>query len=291
MAYDKKCILCGKNKFATVNKKGILKKGGPVLKFNNIICKNCGLVFMCPQPKEDDYREIYKKYEKSRYAHENEDKTRMTAQNDVGREKAKEIHNFLKEYLNSESKILDIGCGFGQISNHFKNTFKYNISAIEPSAVLSKIVREKFGVNVFCGSFDDFYEENTEKFNLLVMQHVFEHFIDPIKKLSQFKNLFLPNGVVYIEIPDVASFKKPVNQFFDYMHPFSYSPKTFKELVYKNGYKIIKVNKEKKYRLQAVIALKSSSYQDVGSDAFWVQGGYFYTKIFILKRKLIDLCH
>jgi len=291
MAFDKKCILCNKNKFKSLSRRGILEKGGPILMLNNVICKNCGLVFMSPQPSKSDYEKIYKEYENSRHNCKDKSEVLKVIEGFKDNKKGEEIYNFLKEYLQNEKKVLDIGCGFGHISNSLKNMNGCNVSAVEPSELLAKTVGEELEINVFNGQFDDFISRNNERFNILIMHHVFEHFTDPVEKLYQFKNLLLPNGVVYIEVPNVASFKKPVNHFFDYMHPFSYSPKTFKELVYKNGYKIVKVNKEKKYRLQVIIALESSPYRDIGNDKFWNRGAYPYTKLFVLKRKFVDLCH
>ncbi len=255
--------------------------------FNNYICKNCGLVFLSPQPSNEEYKKIYQEYENSRHNCKDgsEVMRMMDFKNNI---KGDGIYNFLKEYLQDGKTVLDIGCGFGQISHSFKIKYGCNVSAVEPSGLLAKTVGEKLGINVFNGQFDDFIVNNDKKFNVLIMHHVFEHFVDPAEKLQQFKNLLFPGGVVYIEVPNVSSFNKPVDQFFDYMHPFSYSPKTFKELVYKNGYKIIKINKEKKYRIQAVIAPADSVYPDMGEDKHWKRGGYRYTRCFVGKRRIID---
>jgi len=282
-----KCILCGENRFRIVGRRGILRKSGPILDFSNVVCKNCGLVFLNPQPSKEDYRKIYQKFENSKFNYKDESEvTRMMDfKNNI---KGDQIFNFLKEYLRNGKEILDIGCGFGHISYSLKTVYSCNVFAIEPSELLAKKVGERLGINVFNGQLDDFIPKSDKKFNVLIMHHVFEHFIDPIKKLNQFKDLLLSDGVVYIEIPDVLFFNKPVSQFFDYMHPFNYSPKTFKELVYKNGYKIIKVNKEKKYRIQAVIASRDSKYPDIGEDDYWKRGEYWDVIRFIKKRRMID---
>lgn len=289
---ERKCLLCGNNKFALLNQRGILEKGRPMLSFNNVICKNCGLVFINPQPTSYDYEKIYQKYENSRHGCQNQYDAMQMAGDFKNNKKGEEIYNFLQEYLQNGKEVLDIGCGFGHIAYNLQNMHNCNVSAIEPSELLARMTSEKLGINVFNGQFDDYLANNSnKKFDMLIMHHVFEHFIDPIKKLNQFKNLLLPGGTIYIEIPNIASFKKPVNHFFDYMHPFSYSPKTFKELVNKNGYKIIKVNKEKKYRLQAVIAPADSGYADISDDNFWNIGNYRYIKFFIMKRRFIDLAN
>lgn len=281
------CEICNNNNFKILYKKGIIEKGGAVINFDNQVCKNCGLVFLNPQPEAGDYKSIYQKYELSRHECKTEKDVNNLIDQTNNKNKSENIFNFIKEYLNNEKKVLDIGCGFGHISEGLKKR-GCDVSAVEPSELLSRVVSQRSGINVFNGEFDDFYTQNNNKFNVVIMQHVFEHFIDPNNKLEQFKNILLPEGVIYMEIPNIASFKKPVNNFFDYMHPFNYSPYTIKKIVEKNGYKIIKVNKDKKYRIQFIISLKTDNHKDVGDDGFWNKGSYGFIKFFILWRGLID---
>ncbi|MFA5133293.1 MAG: class I SAM-dependent methyltransferase [Patescibacteria group bacterium] len=279
------CELCEGNKIELLGEYGILKKNGGRLKFSNYICRNCGLVFMNPMPERADYDEIYKQYESARHG-----VTELDL--DKGADKIKKsikgesVFSFIKEYLGSQKKVLDIGCGFGQISCGLKN-FGCDVSSVEPSELLSRKLAEISGIDVFCGDFDNFFSQNEKKFNVLVLHHVFEHFRDPKEKLEQFKKILLPGGVVYLEIPSVVSFKKPVDNFFDYCHPYSYSPKTFSDLISGKGFKIIKINKNKMHRLQLVIAPKESEYQEINEKMF-LRGGYKETAGYIKKRRLID---
>lgn len=279
--------MCGSADLKLISKKGILEKGGEILNFNNSICKNCGLVFLNPQPGMEEYAAIYEKYEKNRHGLQSPEEI-LGALDFGNNEKGGSVHEFIKDYLGAGRTVLDIGCATGQISDYLKRSCGCDVQAVEPSKLFSEAVNQKLGINVFNGSFDDFYKTNQKKFNVLMMHHVFEHFTDPAEKLAQFKNLLLPDGVVYIEVPDVTSFSKPVNVFFDYLHPFNYSPKTLKELVYKNGYKIVKVNKAKRYRLQIIIAPKESVYMDMGDDAYLMRGGFGYAMRFINKKRIVD---
>lgn len=256
--------------------------------FNNSICKKCGLVFLNPQPGAEEYAAIYEKYEKNRHGLQSPEEV-LGALDFGNNEKGRSVHEFIKDYLGAERAVLDIGCATGLISDYLKRMGGCDVQAVEPSKLFSEAVNKKLGVNVFNGSFDDFCKINQRKFNILIMHHVFEHFTDPAEKLAQFKNLLLPDGVVYIEVPDVTSFGKPANVFFDYLHPFNYSPKTLKEIVYKNGYKIVKVNKVKRYRLQIIIAPKESVYADAGDDAYFTRGGYANTAWFINKKRIADV--
>lgn len=279
------CILCGGRDFKIINRRGMLEKG-EILKFDNVICRDCGLTFMNPQAEEDDYKKIYAQYENSRYGCEGRDETGKLMDAKFSKPVLTEpIYNFLKEYLSGGNKVLDIGCGFGHLSNAFKNNYGCEVLAVEPSGLLSELVRAKYGVEVWNGNFDDFLANNIQKFNLLLLSHVFEHFLDPVNKLNQMKNLLMPDGVIYIEVPNIRFFKRPVDNFFDYMHPYSYSPKTLKELVYKNGYKIIKADLSRKYHVCVALAMPLSRQPDIGGISYFERGGYKETNNFVRWRK------
>ena len=285
----KNCILCGGASFELINRRGMLEKGRKPLKFDNVICRDCGMIFMNPRAEESDYQRIYARYENSRYGCENREEASRLMDTKFSKLILTEpIYDFLKEYLYGGKRVLDIGCGFGHLSNAFKNKYGCEVAAVEPSDILSELVREKYGVEVFNGGLDDFLKSNNRKFNLLILSHVFEHFADPVEKLNQMKELLLPGGVIYMEVPNARFFKRPVNYFFDFCHPFSYSPKTFRELIKKCGYKIIKADKNRRYHLGAVIASANSDYADIDGDAYLQLGGYADIKWYVQKKKIID---
>ena len=65
----------------------------------------------------------------------------------------------------------------------------------------------------------DFLEDNfNDKYDLIILSHVIEHFTDLDKIINKLKKLLNPNGVLYILTPGVLNFEKYgflnlVNQF------------------------------------------------------------------------------
>ena len=91
-----------------------------------------------------------------------------------------------------------------------------------------------------------------------------------------------------MEIPNVTDFKKPVHQFFDLLHPYSYSPTTLQNIVKASGAKIIAWNKDKPYRLQVLVAPTNDTNPAINESIFQDKNIVAKTKHFIAKRRILD---
>lgn len=253
------CVLCGRDNTKVLFRQGIFQKGGPVIKFNNVICKNCGLVYRSPRPNSSELNEIYKKiYLEERETLSDEAAALEFVSRVDQKNKGEQIANFLSNIIKPKSKILDVGSGLGLVGGFLRQNIGVEVIGIEPSELSAKVANKIYGMEVFRGTFDDYLKEkNNEKFDCIILHHVFEHFGDPLGKLEQLKNLLAPQGVLYIEVPNVTDFKKPISQFFDALHLYNYSPETLEAMLKKGGYKIIRRNQNKKLRIQIVAAPSS----------------------------------
>ncbi len=107
----------------------------------------------------------------------------------------------ITDYLNGKvhpGKILDIGCGLGWILSSLGNEWdKYGI---EISKFASNHATQ-FG-NIHNGTLDDFEES---EFDVIIMNHVIEHLVDPVSALKKIRNLLKPSGIFIIGTPDFDS--------------------------------------------------------------------------------------
>lgn len=251
------CALCGRDETTTLARKGIFKKNGPVIKFINVICKNCGLVYRNPRQDKNELSELYKKiYLEKRHSFADEAGASAFVKNLDQKNKGEQIADFLIDFLKPKTRILDVGSGLGLVSGYLKNKFGLSVLGIEPSELSGEIARKIYGIEVFSGTLDDYMQKRKEdqKFDCIILHHVFEHFGEPLAKLEELKSLLAPEGVLYIEVPNVIDFKKPISQFFDLLHLYNYSPATLWKMLKAGGYKIIKWNRDKKFRLQVMAA-------------------------------------
>ncbi len=260
------CANCGLNNTTIIFKKGIFEKGGPVIKFNNVICNNCGLTYRNPRETVAELNGIYKNiYLEKRHMLKDEKAVEAFISTLDPKNKGEQIYDFLKDFLNQNSEILDVGSGLGLIGGFLYQKFGYKTRGIEPSKLSAKASEKKYGMPVFRGTFDAFLESQSvlKKFDCIILHHVFEHFSEPIKKLKELQSILRERGVLYIEVPNILDFKKPITQFFDFLHLYNYSPRTLSQVLKKGGFKVIRWNREKRFRIQIVAALETNSFSKV----------------------------
>lgn len=94
------------------------------------------------------------------------------------------------------------------------------------------------------------------KVDVITMWHVLEHLENPIALLHRLKKLLVPNGVIYIEVPNAEDALLSLyqsNAFADFTywecHLFLYSNETLKNLIEKAGLKIAFQTQIQRYSL------------------------------------------
>jgi 2-polyprenyl-3-methyl-5-hydroxy-6-metoxy-1,4-benzoquinol methylase len=283
------CPLCGGIKHKIVSTRGIIQKAGEEVLVTNVLCARCGLVFINPRPEKQEYKSLYQDYGERRHSLNTKEAIIAYINTASGGLKGERVTGFLKTYVHRGGAALDVGVGAGTIAVALKDKLGLEVQGIEPGVLLGQTVSEYCRLPVFIGLLEDYAQKFSEKkFDLIVLHHVFEHFTLPIETMKLLRQLLRPNGIVYIEVPNVLDFKKPVNQFFDLLHPFSYSPATLKRMLILGGFKIIDWNKNKHWRIQIVAAPESDPRPAVANSAFDGRYTAWRTKWFLYWRHLND---
>lgn len=249
--------MCGPSKTAVLSRKGIFKKGGPVIRFQNVICKSCGLVYRNPRPGSSELNDLYSKiYLEKRHSLADEEAAFAFLKTVNQKNKGEQVAEFLKGAVDGQSRILDVGSGLGLLGGFLHQKLGADTLGVEPSELSARVSEQVYGIPVFHGTFDAFLKTAAGRtFDCVLLHHVFEHFGDPLGKLREFGNILSEQGVLYIEVPNVVDFKKPISHFFDSLHLYNYSPATLAGILRLGGFKIIRWNTEKRYRLQILAAL------------------------------------
>lgn len=233
------CILCQSNNTGIFNE----SKTEMVHK-TNVICKCCGLIFVSPRLREEDYIKYYEHgdYVKDHYG--------LKGDGDVeevirwrGRRAEEKIACF-EDIFAKAKDVLEIGAGTGIFLKKLAEKFSSNVFGIEPSKRFASIAREKFGIEIYEGTLRSYREEvgTRRLFDLIILDQVLEHLYNPMDALLKAKSLLQKNGYLYIGVPNIANPKHPREEFFIGPHIFTFNPWTIVLLLWKVGLKVIKLN-------------------------------------------------
>jgi len=196
-------------------------------------CNDCGLI------QNDFVSNIYlKNYYAKRYR-EIRKETITDKYLEFMTLRAKSQKEFIIKNLDKKKKlnsILDIGAGAGKLIEEFisKDIKTY---AIESDETMIKHMSKNININIinFNNLFD---EENYQKFDLIMMSHVFEHINNPIEYLYKLYKIIKEDGYLFIEVPNeteelVSHYIK--NKKRGVGHLFNYTVDTLEKLLLKSG--------------------------------------------------------
>lgn len=221
-----KCNLCGSN-----SKNELFFKNG----FRIVQCSNCGLVFVDPQPEEEEISQFYNEHQKfymSRYPKKIKSKLR-DAKREINR-----IKKIIKH--KNEISLLDIGCSCGFLLKVAQDN-DWDASGIDICEWEIEYARKEFGVNAEVRNFpgSDLPER---KFDVITMFDLIEHLTEPLKGLRECFTLFRDEGILIIGSPDFGHPKaKKEGRNWGHLKPpehlFYFSITTLKSLAEKAGFK------------------------------------------------------
>jgi SAM-dependent methyltransferase len=108
-------------------------------------------------------------------------------------------------------KGLEIGCGSGDLLYTLQKT-GWEMEAVEWDPTAAKKASEKNKCNIWIGDFREI-DLPKNKYDLIVLNHVFEHLNSPVQALQRIYDLLAPNGRIVLIYPN----------------PYSIDAKKFKE--------------------------------------------------------------
>jgi len=117
----------------------------------------------------------------------------------------KKIEQASQRYLLPQQKqVIDVGCGPGYLLSELsRRGFDGFGIDFNPEAV--RIANEHFQVKAEVRRLEDLLNFQV-KFDLALLIHVLEHVEDPAKLLRNIRQLLRPNGLLFIELPNLNRF-------------------------------------------------------------------------------------
>jgi 2-polyprenyl-3-methyl-5-hydroxy-6-metoxy-1,4-benzoquinol methylase len=99
--------------------------------------------------------------------------------------------------------LLDVGCGGGRFLERMRE-FGWNVTGIDLAADVARRVEQRTGIRVHAGTLPH-PDLKPQSFDAVTLWHVLEHVPDPRGLLNCAADLLRPNGLLVIEVPNIAS--------------------------------------------------------------------------------------
>ena len=145
----------------------------------------------------------------------------------------------------SRYKLLDIGGATGTFAYAFKDE-QWESTIIDPDDA-GKFI-QNYNVEFKQGWFTS--KSFNFKFDLISIVFVLEHVVEPSLLLGEIDKSILPDGLVYIEVPDEVAFFKldPSDDIFNSCHLFMFNPSSLERLLSQNNFEIMSLDRTRTVR-------------------------------------------
>lgn len=191
------------------------------------LCRSCGLVYLWPQPSEDELQSYYATAYRASFG------VKDMTPNPRHLRRAAHLTDYLEDRVTAKIRNhLDIGCGNGALLQAISQTFGCASAGIELDEECQKYVRDQ-GLKVF-GNLRARLAVEPEPADLVTMSHVLEHLSDPVAFLVQLREEALrSDGWLLLEVPNVFG-----TQPYGVPHNFAFSRDTLRATLRQADYDI-----------------------------------------------------
>lgn len=210
-------------------------------KFSIAYCNNCELFFFSRIPTEKFLHDYYK----SRYFHQlRENRLMSLLKKHFSRLRAYSQYKYITDMPNNmtgirgskynKRKVLEIGSGEGHLLHMFSK-HGWDVKGLEYNEYMIKKAKRNLGITL---EPKDIFSIKKERFDLIIMAHSLEHFVDPSKVLIHCKSLLETGGRIFIEVPDSPLPDKSNIQLHQYLattHIYNFRRKSLDKIMKKSG--------------------------------------------------------
>jgi SAM-dependent methyltransferase len=196
--YLNNCVICG-SKYFVEHKKASrflnLKKP-----FRVVHCRTCDLLWLNPRPTIAGYKKLYSGdfyFTKSNEIPGNYEEYVLKRIPHF----AYRVRRLKNIFLNGEIKLLDIGSATGEFVDISRRNGIKAVGLDVSAHVVKKAIRN-YGNYFYQGDLDSFPSDlENLKFDVVHLNHTFEHFLEPTSSLKKMRDLLEDDGILIIEVP------------------------------------------------------------------------------------------
>ena len=198
------------------------RRGKPL---RTVICMETGLVRNDPVPSDEELMQFYSEDYRIVYKGTAKPRRRQILRN------FRRVAGYVRtngDVLAATSRVLDVGAGSGEFMFVMMRLGK-SVKGIEPNAAYAAYCREELGLDVQTAYISpDLIAP--EQFDFIRLSHVLEHLNDPVKYLGQMTRWLAPQGLLYVEVPNIEMDcrKRSRGRIFHYAHIYNFNPWTLR---------------------------------------------------------------
>ena len=149
-------------------------------------CRECGMISVNPHLTNEGLSKLYEGYFLSRLEQkEMSEKRKISHKLDF---------DWITKFIN-HGKVLDVGCSGGQFLSFF-DPKKWERQGVEIDKDTALIAKTEYNIPVKIGYFPEISFE--DKFDLIIIRGVIEHFSEPVKVLKKCTELLKSGGYLFI---------------------------------------------------------------------------------------------
>lgn len=213
---QRNCECCGSNDFEDLWKNEQIVKTKNYFwhfKMNNVICNNCGFVFISPVPIANDLTEYYTDC----YSYYSLNTISYSIENRI---------SFIKRNITSNNCFVEIGCNQETL---FHEQLKKIFSKIITVELNNEVVSDYNSVN----------DLKNIKANMVALYFVLEHVPKIDEFLSKCYTLLDDDGILIVEVPDIRIYPDDLGAQFLAEHVNHFSFRSMNSFAQKAGFKVI----------------------------------------------------
>lgn len=264
------CNLCGSADRTTVAERD--KYGLPV---QTVMCKQCGLLYLCPRPSISSYANFYESGGTDQIGyhmkinpgvinallreyfgpdftprHTTYDVASLTSDEKIRKAKdiqtydqyGKDILTYLSDVIPRGSRVFEVGASRGQLLIPWRDIHDCEISGLEPKVQSVSEARGNYGIELFQG-FSDNPLIPPGYYDLVNNIRTINHMLDPLSEIKRARTWLKDGGYIFIDIQDSvrkAEYRGLTKNIVEIDHPYMFTLNTLSAMVQKGGFELLK---------------------------------------------------
>ena len=203
-----------------------------------VICKKCGIMRTTPRLIEESYSDFYASEYRTLYGDNDLDKDKLY---ELRLDQARKIYDFISMQikLSPGATVIDIGCNMGTNLVPFQQN-GYNCVGVDYDESYLEIGRKKNALTLIEGGVEQLKPLGV-KADLIILNHVLEHFSDIDKEMKQIRSIMKHKGYIFISLPGIFWWTKNICKgnimgILQNAHTWQFSSRTLKYIMECEGF-------------------------------------------------------